>query len=146
MEQRMRKIIPIKASLSELPEAYERVKLTELAYLSHFVQCYKPTMQIADWHKQPFYIMADGTSKTGIAFCDLLLPPYLSDHMNLQVFTTCQFPDLQGIKELWLIFVAWDSKLPAEFLQKMVSLHGLANLFDKIFHFDFLKSIIQIIN
>jgi hypothetical protein len=55
----------------ELLDARQCETLAELAYLSHFVQCYQPTMHIANWQQHPIYIMEDGSTKTGIALCDL---------------------------------------------------------------------------
>lgn len=45
-----------------------------------------------------------------------------------------------------LVFAAADDKLPPGFLQDVVRGHQLTKMFDKIFHFDFLKSAIQISN
>jgi hypothetical protein len=147
MQQKMtRQIIHKTASQKDTTEDCQRVKFTEVAYLSHFVQCYRPAMRIADWHQQPVYIMAEGGSRTGIAFCDLLLPPALTDDEHMQMPASCLHPDSRNIRELWLVFVAGNGKLPPGFLQNIVKVHQLSNLFDKIFHFDFLKSSIQIIN
>jgi len=149
MQQKMtRQIIRKPASQRDTVEACQRVKFTELAYLSHFVQCYRPAMRIADWHQQPVYIMAEGDSRTGIAFCDLVLPQVLTDHgqMQMQMPAVCPDPGSRNIKELWLVFVAADDKLPPGFLQDVVRVHQLTKMFDKIFHFDFLKSSIQISN
>ena len=149
MQQKMtQQIIRKPASQKDTAEACQRVKFTEVAYLSHFVQCYRPAMRIADWHQQPVYIMAEGSSRTGIAFCDLVLPQVLTDHeqMQMQMPAVCPDPGSRNIKELWLVFVTGNGRLPPGFLQNLVKVHQLTNLFDKIFHFDFLKSSIQIIN
>lgn len=149
MQQKItQRIIHRTASETDTAKACQRVKFTELAYLSHFVRCYRPAMRIADWNHQPVYIMAEGGNRIGIAFCDLILPQVLTDHeqMQMQMPMACLDPDSRNIKELWLVFVAGNGKLPPGFFQDIVKIHQLTNMFDNIFHFDFLKSSIQIIS
>jgi hypothetical protein len=149
MKQKMRRqTIHKTASPTDTVKACQRAKFTELAYLSRFVQCYRPAMRIADWHQQPVYIMAEGDSRTGIAFCDLVLPQVLTDHEQMQMQMPAVCPDSASgnIDELWLVFVAADDNLAPGFLQYIIKVHQLTKMFDKIFHFDFLKSSIQISN
>jgi hypothetical protein len=120
-------------------------KLTELAYLCHFVQCYRPSMHIAGWQRHPVYIMEDAGTKTGIAFCDLQLPLNLTMHQEAPASNNSADSDTRDVAELWLVLVAGDITKRKSFFLDLVKVHQLSTTFDKIFLFDFFQSIIQVI-
>jgi hypothetical protein len=120
-------------------------RFTELAYLCHFVQCYRPSMHIAGWQRHPVYIMEDAGTRTGIAFCDLQLPFNLTTHQEKPVAGDSADPDTQDVSELWLVLVARDVTQRKPFFLDLVKVHQLSSTFDKIFLFDFFQSIIQVI-
>jgi hypothetical protein len=120
-------------------------RFTELAYLCHFVQCYRPSMHIAGWQRHPVYIIEDAGTKTGIAFCDLQLPFNLTTYQETPVFANSADPDATDVAELWLVLVARDIMQRKSFFLDLVKVHQLSSTFDKIFLFDFFQSIIQVI-
>jgi hypothetical protein len=120
-------------------------KFTELAYLCHFIQCYRPSMHIACWQRHPVYIMEDAGTKTGIAFCDLQLPLNLTMHQEAPASNDSSDPDTRDVAELWLVLVAGDITQRKPFFLDLVKVHQLSSTFDKIFLFDFFQSIIQVI-
>ncbi|WP_439698231.1 hypothetical protein ACFGVS_08235 [Mucilaginibacter sp. AW1-7] len=120
-------------------------KFTELAYLCHFVQCYRPSMHIAGWQRHPVYIMEDAGTKTGIAFCDLQLPLNLTTDYEAPISGDSINSDIQDIAELWLVLVTGDIMKRKSFFLDLIKVHQLSTTFDKIFLFDFFQSIIQVI-
>jgi hypothetical protein len=120
-------------------------KFTELAYLCHFVQCYKSSLHIADWRFPSIYIMEDGEGRTGIAFCDLQWPLNRRIDQELKVSDDTTDRKAAAIQELWLVFVAEGGETQASFCLNMVNEHNLSLTFDKIFLFDFFQSTIQVI-
>jgi hypothetical protein len=128
-----------------LPEAFSCTQFTELAYLCHFVECYRPSMHIAGWQNHPVYMMEDEGIQTGIAFCDLQLPWLLSIDNELKCGDSHFNPCLGNIAEIWLVIVAKDARPDDPFFTTLTTNHDLSSTFDKIFHFDFFQSTIQII-
>ncbi|SDH52873.1 hypothetical protein ACQ86K_12870 [Mucilaginibacter sp. P19] len=122
-----------------------RGNFTELAYLAHFVQCYCPSMRIADWNQHPVYVMEDAGVKIGIAFCDLQPPFHWSSTQcedNVMVYPN---PDCDDITELWLVVVGKHSWGFNPQLIELVTRQDVLAIFDRILLFDFSESSIQII-
>jgi len=128
-----------------LPGALSCTQFTELAYLCHFVECYQPSMRIAGWQNHPVYIMEDQGIQTGIAFCDLQLPRFLSIDEEFRSCDNRFNPCLGDIAEIWLVIVAKDVRADDPLFTTLTTNHEHSSIFDKIFHFDFFQSTIQII-
>lgn len=142
----LKKIAEGVASDPCLSREHQCGKFTELAYLCHFVQCYKPSLHIADWQFQSVYIMEDAETRIGIAFCDLQLPLNLGPDQEIKVpGNVTNTAVTNGMQELWLVFVAKEVEQCGPFFSDLVSAHNLSAIFDKIFLFNFFKSAIQTI-
>ncbi|MCR8558855.1 hypothetical protein KXD93_14450 [Mucilaginibacter sp. BJC16-A38] len=133
------------ASHPSLSDENDCSKFTELAYLYHFVQCYRPSMQIADRQRHPVYVIEDAGCRIGIAFCDLQLPSYLYSGQETEVMYEPEGAEFSDITALWLVLVARGVKQHDPFFNELIIQHNLSSTFDKIFLFDFFQSDIQII-
>jgi hypothetical protein len=112
-------------------------RYAELAYLSQFVRCYCPSLQLTSIQHYPIYILEDRQQRFGISFFG---PQLLETSVSTRIATEITF-----LQESWLVLAPTDPGGFGRHLSSFISSVGLSSGFDSIFLFDYSQSTIQII-
>lgn len=122
-------------------------KIIQVFDLCHFVEIYKQSLRIIDFEDEINIIEDDGARK-GIYFCDLL---YNSSHpFERSLYSQAFLKTLKiqsDLSELWFVvveenFVSENMNDSKAFIKK----YNVEELYDRIFYFNYSRSIIKKIN
>ncbi|MBB6239931.1 hypothetical protein HDC90_004593 [Pedobacter sp. AK013] len=119
-------------------ETFPSMGYSTLACLSHFILCYRPSMQIAEWRPYPSYTMQDREIRAKVCLVNL---HYAGIYKFGQYTAEIDHAKAVFNEEAWLILSFTNDKRPRR-------LNGEKNAqlfksFDKVFLFDFFHSIIH---
>ena len=109
----------------------------ELAYLSHFIVCHRPTLHLACIQHYPMYILEDVQKRLGLSF--------FGSQMSERNFLAADASEIAGIQERWLVLAPVRPENRESELASFISSYHPATSFDAIFLFDYQTSTIQII-
>lgn len=110
---------------------------TELAYLSHFVACYRPSLRLACIEYYPMYILGDAEQRIGISF--------FGPQLSKRILPAGAGAEITSVRERWLVLAPVHPEWHESHLRRFIPSYGPAAGFDSIFLFDYTNSTIQII-
>jgi len=119
-------------------ETFPSMEHGTLACLSHFILCYRPSMQIAEWRPYPSYTIQDEEIRAKVCLVDL---HDTGVYKFGQHTTETDHGKAIFNEESWLVLSFTKDKHSRE-LNNEKNAH-LFNSFDKVFLFDFSHSIIH---
>lgn len=112
-------------------------RYAELAYLSHFVECYRPSLQLACLQHYPMYILEDRQQRLGISF--------FGSGPTERAGSARVSTEISTLHERWLVLAPGNVGDHKHDLSSFISSYIPGSGFDVIFLFDYFQSNIQII-
>ena len=129
-----------------LTEKQWREKLIRVTDLCHFIKCYDPSIKIIDWRQHKINIVEDKGIKKGLFLCDLFYNTgHVPDASLYNFYYLSEFRKKYHINELWFAIVEEGMYNNIKGSNKFIEENNISALYDKVFHFNFSQSKIELL-
>lgn len=132
---------------SSLTEKQQEEKITQVFDLCHFIKCYNQPLSLVDSQEHKIMTVDDQGTRKGIYFCDLIYNTrYFFDRYFFNLPDISTYKTQSKVNELWFVLVEESFSLDyfrdsEDFIEK----NNVAALYDRVFYFNFSRSIIKIL-
>lgn len=123
-----------------LDEEQQEIKIIQLTDLIRFTESYKPSIEIIDY-SHSVNVVRDENVRKGILFYDQKLLKNPSMYSSFLTKSYIEILKIQNnVHELWFVFVDDNLNSESQNIEKFIKENNVAELYDKVFLFDFFES------
>ncbi len=123
-----------------LDEEQQEIKIIQLTDLIRFVESYNPSIEIIGY-SHSLNIVSDENIRKGILFYDYKLlqhPLFFSSFFSHSYLEILKIQN--NVHELWFVFVDDNLNAECQNIEKFIKENNVAEMYDKVFLFDFFES------
>lgn len=128
-----------------LTDKQQEDRITQVFDLCHFIKCYDHHLELVNSQEHEIMTIDDAGTKKGIYFCDLIYnTKYFFDRYFFSATNITAFRNKAKIDELWFVLV--EESFSIDYLcdsKNFIDENNVAALYDKVFYFNFSRSIIK---
>lgn len=128
-----------------LSDRQQEERITQVFDLCHFIKCYDHHLELIDIQKHELMTINDSGTKKGVYFCDLIYSTrYFFDKYFFSPANIATFKKKAKVEELWFVLV--EESFSLDYFRdsrNFIAQHNVDSLYDKIFYFNFSRSIIK---
>lgn len=130
-----------------LTDKQQEDRITQVFDLCHFIKCYDHPLELVNSQEYELMTIDDAGTRKGIYFCDLIYTTrYFFDSYFFNADNITAFRNQAKIDELWFVLV--EESFSIDYFRdskNFIDEYNVASLYDKVFYFNFSRSIIKTI-